>query len=49
MEPFILDGTTYLPVRAVAGALGLGVGWDDATSTVTLPAEQLLPLRGKRT
>ncbi len=35
-EPFIIDGTTYLPVRAVAGALGLNVGWDNATSTVTL-------------
>lgn len=35
-EPFIIDGTTYLPVRAVAGALGLTVGWDNATSTVTL-------------
>ena len=23
VEPFIMDGTTYLPVRAVAGALGL--------------------------
>lgn len=36
VEPFILDGTTYLPIRAVAGALGLAVGWDDASSTVTL-------------
>lgn len=35
-EPFIYDGTTYLPVRAVAGALGLAVGWDDATSTTTV-------------
>ena len=35
-EPFILDGTTYLPVRAVADALGLDVSWDGATSTVTL-------------
>ena len=36
VEPFIIDGTTYLPVRAVSGALGLDVGWDGATSTVTL-------------
>lgn len=37
-EPFIRneDGSTYLPIRAVAGALGLDVGWDDATSTVIL-------------
>lgn len=36
VEPFILDGTTYLPVRAVASALGADVGWDAGTSTVTL-------------
>ena len=38
VEPFILDGTTYLPVRAVAGALGLDVEWDGGTSTVILTA-----------
>lgn len=36
VEPFIIDGTTYLPVRAVAGALGLEVGWDQETKTVQL-------------
>ena len=36
VEPFIIDGTTYLPVRGVSGALGLGVEWDEATSTVKL-------------
>lgn len=36
VEPFIMDGSTYLPVRAVAGALGLDVAWDGATSTVIL-------------
>ena len=36
VEPFIMDGTTYLPVRAVANALGLDVLWDSATSTVSL-------------
>lgn len=35
-EPFIIDGTTYLPLRAVASALGLDVDWDGATSTVIL-------------
>lgn len=34
VEPFTLDGTTYLPVRAVAGAFNKEVDWDDATSTV---------------
>ena len=36
VDPFIIDGTTYLPLRAVAGALGLGVSWDGPTSTITL-------------
>ena len=36
VEPFTIDGTTYLPVRAVATALNMNVGWDAATSTVTL-------------
>lgn len=36
VEPFAINGTTYLPVRAVANSLGLDVGWDGATSTVTL-------------
>lgn len=35
-EPFIIDGTTYLPVRAISGALGLNVGWDSETFTVIL-------------
>jgi hypothetical protein len=29
VEPFIMAGTTYLPVRAVAGALGLDAAWND--------------------
>ena len=33
-EPFIYNGTTYLPVRAVAQALGQEVEWDGATQSV---------------
>lgn len=36
VEPFIIDGTTYLPVRAISSALGLSVDWDDETNTVIL-------------
>jgi hypothetical protein len=36
VEPFIMDGTTYLPVRAVANAFGKDVEWDGTTNTVFL-------------
>lgn len=36
VEPFIIGGTTYLPVRGIANAFGLNVAWDSATSTVVL-------------
>ena len=36
VEPFSIAGTTYLPIRAVASALGLNVSWDSATSTAVL-------------
>lgn len=36
VEPFTIDGTTYLPVRAVANALGMDVDWNGKTHTVTL-------------
>lgn len=36
VEPFMFDGTNYLPVRALAEALGLRVSWDGANATVVL-------------
>lgn len=36
VEPFMFDGTNYLPVRALAEALGLNVTWDGTTQTVKL-------------
>jgi len=36
VEPFIMDGTTYLPVRAVSEALALFVDWNNETDTVIL-------------
>ncbi|MBQ9492453.1 MAG: PepSY domain-containing protein [Oscillibacter sp.] len=36
VEPFMFDGTNYLPVRALAEALGLRVSWDGAHATVVL-------------
>jgi len=40
VEPFIYQGTTFLPVRAVADALGIDVDWDDASATVLLEQPQ---------
>ena len=36
VEPFIYNGTTYVPLRAVAEAFDKDVAWDDATSTITI-------------
>lgn len=36
IEPFIYNGTTYLPVRSVAEVLGKDVEWDPSTQTVFL-------------
>jgi len=52
VEPFAVKGTTYLPVRAVAEALGLGVSWDGATQTVVLTRngmDPVLPNSGSNT
>ena len=42
-EPFIVNGRTYVPLRAISEALGAWVDWNQATSTVTVksgsPAE----------
>ncbi len=40
-EPFIYNGTTYLPVRAIGEALGKDVRWDFQTNTVYIGSEQL--------
>ena len=41
VEPFIYDGTTYLPVRAVAEALNRDVDWDNDTSMVIIKEKEL--------
>jgi hypothetical protein len=38
VEPFVSDGTTYLPVRAAAEALGQEVFWDGSTKSVHIGA-----------
>lgn len=36
VEPFIYNGSTYLPVRGIANAFDVDVNWDEATDTVEL-------------
>ena len=51
-EPFIVNGTTYLPVRALSEALGKNVNWDGATSTVyvgAIPGKPSIYLKDMRT
>lgn len=43
VEPFTSNGTTYLPVRAVANALGKSVTWDGNTNTVYIGDAVHLP------
>lgn len=40
VEPFVIDGTTYLPVRGISGALDLDVDWDSDTNTVILKTKE---------
>lgn len=49
VEPFLIDGTTYLPVRAICEALGLTVSWDAATSTVALTSGAAAPVQSETT
>ena len=35
-EPFVMDNTTYLPVRSLAEALGYTVTWDSTTNTISI-------------
>lgn len=39
VDPFIIDGTTYLPVRAVSESLGLDVEWNKNEKTVVLSGD----------
>ncbi len=40
VSPLIIDGTTYLPVRAVAGAIGYDVEWDGDSRSVYLSSDR---------
>lgn len=39
-EPFIYDGTTYVPVRLIGEALGMDVQWDRARNAVVIQGQK---------
>lgn len=39
VDPFLMDGTNYLPVRAISEALGLDVDWNHNEKTVILSGD----------
>lgn len=41
--PLIINGTSYLPVRAVSSIAGLEVAWDGATQSILLSSEDYVP------
>lgn len=43
VEPFAINGTTFLPIRGVSVAAGIGVDWDQATHTVKLTSKASEP------
>ena len=43
VEPFLYNGTTFLPVRALADALGQTVRWDGETATVYVGEATVAP------
>ena len=45
VNPFLMSGILYLPVRAVAEALGCEVGWDAAANAVRITTEEHIVLK----
>ena len=41
VEPFIIDGTTYLPLRAICNSLNIDVNWDDNDKTISLTSANI--------
>ena len=48
INPLIVGGSTYLPVRTIAEAVGLEVAWDSANNTVNLSHPEIATTIGVR-
>lgn len=42
-QPVVIDGRTFLPVRALGDAIGLGIDWDGNTRTVIITTGDAAP------
>lgn len=42
--PVVINGTTYLPIRAISNMVGLNVGWDGGTNTISMSTKDYLPV-----
>jgi len=42
VEPFAIDGTTYIPVRAMSEAMGYDVSWNQGTSEISITSKPSL-------
>jgi hypothetical protein len=40
LAPIIYDGSSYLPVRALANATGMSIDWDSATNTIVIDTKR---------
>lgn len=45
VQPFVYDGTTYVPIRAVGENLGATVGYDEASNAATVRSANVEALR----
>lgn len=45
ISPVIINGRTYLPLRAIADLVGIGVEWDGTTQSINLTSSEGIPYR----
>jgi hypothetical protein len=41
VAPMIINDRTYVPIRLISNAFGIGISWDDATRTVSVDSDKV--------